>query len=226
MSRLAPQRCPPLSWVMPAFGETAFGQNRIWPRKSEFGQFVFVTAFGQFWCFGQNLVLSKLLSPHLLPCCCWCLLLPLVVAALLLPPCCCRPVVAALLLPPCCCRPVVAALLLPPCCCRPVLCWCCPALFSVGACCLCVWWVCSRFLGLSPGPPSAGPPFPWTAQNFALFFLSPAGNFFLSSLSGCLLVEFWWCFEGRNPEMCTFERPGASNTTKIPRESPQREKKE
>ena len=39
-------------------------------------------------------------------------------------------------------------------------------------CVVCVWWVCSRFLGLSPGPPSAGPPFPWTAQNFALFFLS------------------------------------------------------
>ena len=34
------------------------------------------------------------------------------------------------------------------------------------------------------GPPFAGPPFPWTAQNFALFFLSRAGNFFLSSLSG------------------------------------------
>ena len=32
---------------------TAFGQNRIWPKKSEFGQFVFVTAFGQT-AFGQN----------------------------------------------------------------------------------------------------------------------------------------------------------------------------
>ena len=32
-----------------------------------------------------------------------------------------------------------------------------------------------------------------TAQNFA-FFLSPAGNFIISSLSGSLLVEFWWCF--------------------------------
>ena len=61
-------------------------------------------------------------------------------------------------------------------------CWC-LLVVLVGGGCLCVWWVCSRFLGLSPGPP-AGPPFPWTAQNFALFFLSPAGNFFLSSLSG------------------------------------------
>ena len=44
-----------------------------------------------------------------------------------------------------------------------------------GACWLCVWWVCSRFLASPPDPPSAGPPFPWTAQNFALSFLSPAG---------------------------------------------------
>ena len=29
--------------VMPAFGQTAFGQNRIWPKKSEFGQVIFVT---------------------------------------------------------------------------------------------------------------------------------------------------------------------------------------
>ena len=35
-----------------------------------------------------------------------------------------------------------------------------------------------------PDPPSAGPSFRRTAQNFALFFLSPAGNFILSSLSG------------------------------------------
>ena len=34
--------------VMPAFG-----QNRIWPKKSEFGKAIFVTAFGQT-AFGQN----------------------------------------------------------------------------------------------------------------------------------------------------------------------------
>ena len=41
-----------------------------------------------------------------------------------------------------------------------VACWC-------LLCVLCVCCVCSRFLGLSPGPP-----FPWTAQNFAFFSLS------------------------------------------------------
>ena len=46
---------------------------------------------------------------------------------------------------------------------------------------------------------SAGPALRWTAQNFALFFLSPAGNFILSSLSwgssrGILVV-----FEGPGP---------------------------
>ena len=74
------------------------------------------------------------------------------------------------------------------------------------------WWVSSRFLvGVfkilgplrwtsrrsAPLPrtaPSAGRPHRRTAQNFALFFFSPARNsFFLLSLGG-LLVEFWWCF--------------------------------
>ena len=65
-----------------------------------------------------------------------------------------------------------------------------------------------------PGPPFPGPPFlwtpfPWTAQNFALFFFPvPPQNSFFSSLSGCLLVEFWWCFEDRDPQMCTFGLSG------------------
>ena len=60
----------------------------------------------------------------------------------------------------------------------------------------------------SPGPPfrpSPGPPFPWTAlpldrpspgpPKISLFFFPlPPQNSFFSSLSGCLLVEFWWCF--------------------------------
>ena len=88
------------------------------------------------------------------------------------------------------------------------------------------------------GAPKGGPrrveaPEGWVAQNFALFFLSPATIFVLSSLSGCLLVEFWLCLKRRGPEMCTFglsgcrtfQGPGASNTTKIPREDPQREKR-
>ena len=139
-------------WVMPAFGQTAFGQhrigqNRIWPKKSEFGQFVFVTAFGQtaFGQFGCFNVLAKFSVVVVVPGCC-CLLLLLLFLVVIVVACCCL-------------------LLL-------VVCWC--LLVSVGACwCLlvvvvCVWWVCSRFLGLSPGPPSAGPPFHWTTQNFAL----------------------------------------------------------
>ena len=37
------------------------------------------------------------------------------------------------------------------------------------------------------------------AQNFAFFFPSPATKFVFSSLSGGLLVEFWWCFEAPEP---------------------------
>ena len=44
---------------------------------------------------------------------------------------------------------------------------------------------------LESGPEREGPG-GVGAQHFGLFFLSPAGNFILSSLSGGLLVEFWW----------------------------------
>ena len=84
-------------------GHARIWKNRIWPTKSEFGQFVFVTAFGQFWCFSVLSKFSVVVVVIVFVACCWCLLLPLVVTALLLPPCCCRPVVAAQLLPPCCC---------------------------------------------------------------------------------------------------------------------------
>ena len=79
----------------------------------------------------------------------------------------------------------------------------------------------------SAGPPSAGP---------------PKISFFFPSLGG-LLVEFWWCFEERDPQMSTIELSGCrvkprrpqskiglethlqkhrfKNTTKIPREDPQ-----
>ena len=65
------------------------------------------------------------------------------------------------------------------------------------------------------------PPFPWTAQNFALFFTLPPQNSFFSSLSGGPFVEFW--------QMCTFgvlwlsceapaapKPPGFHTTTKEP----------
>ena len=62
-------------------------------------------------------------------------------------------------------------------------CW----LVPVGACwwCLlaCVCGGCVQDFWASPRPSSAGPPFPWTAQNFALFFsLSHRISFFLLSL--------------------------------------------
>ena len=132
-----------------------------------------------------------------------------------------------------------------------------------------VWVLVSRFgLDRLPGTvlpgtafpldrPSPGPPFPCTAQNFALFFSSPAAiRSFLPSL-GVFSLNFGGVFEGWDPEMCTFglsgcrvkprappdraagartrqpelqtctfQGPGASNTTKIPREDPQRGKKE
>ena len=154
--------------VMPAFGQTAFGPNRIWPKKSEFGQLVFVTAFvqtafGQIWCFffcfGQIF------------CCCCCSWLVPVGA--------------------CWCLLVRA-------------CWC---------CCLCVWWVCSRFLGLSRRTAPAGPPFPWTAQNFALFFSLSRRKIlsFFSLWRGVFSLNFGGVFEDRGAQMCTLGLSGPSN---------------
>ena len=63
-----------------------------------------------------------------------------------------------------------------------------------------------------PNPEIVGPegevrrawgPEGWGAQNFALFFsLSRHKISFVLFFPGGL-VEFWWCFERRNPEMCT-----------------------
>ena len=121
---------------------------------------------------------------------------------------------------------------------------------------MCVWWVCPRFLGLSRTPlrrtalpldrPKFRSFFSSPAGKFVLFF----------PLLLVLSLNFGGVFEGRDPQMrtfgvlwlsCetpaasgppllhtttrelqtrTFQRPCASNTTKIPRENPQREKKE
>ena len=63
------------------------------------------------------------------------------------------------------------------------------------------------------GPKGGGPegwgarrvePEGWGAQNFALFLLSPTGNFIRCSLSGGFLVEFWWCLKRRDAQMCAF----------------------
>ena len=67
------------------------------------------------------------------------------------------------------------------------------------------------------GLDSAGPPFPWTAQNFALFFLSPAGNFFLTSLwevslnfggvsEECARLGSGCCVEPRRPHQTKKKR--------------------
>ena len=69
----------------------------------------------------------------------------------------------------------------------------------------CVWWVCSGPLRRTP---LRRTPLRRTAQNFALFLPFPATVSLFLCLSGCLLVEFWWCFEGRNPSMCTFGLSG------------------
>ena len=42
------------------------------------------------------------------------------------------------------------------------------------------------------------------------FFPSPAPFLVFLSLSGCLLVEFWWCFEAPGTQMCTFGVLGLS----------------
>ena len=64
-----------------------------------------------------------------------------------------------------------------------------------------------------------------TAQNFALFFpLPPYFRSFWLSL-GVFSWNFGGVFEGGDPKMCAFQCPGASNTTKIPREDRQRKTK-
>ena len=146
---------------------------------------------------------------------------------------------------------------------------CCVVLCCVVLCCVlcvvCVAWVLvSRFHGVGfhvwvlvsrfgLDRPSPGPPFPWTAQNFALFFSLSRRKFrsFLLSL-GVFSLNFGGVFESSNVHVwalclscetpaasgppvlhtttrelrtCTFERSGDSNTTKIPREDTQRGKK-
>ena len=68
-------------------------------------------------------------------------------------------------------------------------------------------------------PSSAGPPAPAGPLKIWRFFPSsdPIFALFLSlSLSGGLLVEFWWCpgfhTTARELQTCTFEGPGASKT--------------
>ena len=88
-----------------------------------------------------------------------------------------------------------------------VLCVCvvCVGFMVWGFTCGCGCWFQGFGLVMfgAPRPPFPGPPFPWTAQNFA------------SGVS----------HDNQRAQKCTLERPGASNTTKIPQEDPRREKK-
>ena len=69
-----------------------------------------------------------------------------------------------------------------------------------GGCLQDFWWVSSRF--------GASPP---DRQIFALFFLSPAGNFILSfSLWEVFSLNFGGVFEGRGAQIYTFGLSGCS----------------
>ena len=182
--------------VMPAFGQTTFGQKPHLAKKSE---------FGQFWCFN---VLAKLCCCccHCFCCCSWLLLLVVV----------CWCLVVVVVPGWCLLVPVGACwcLLVPVGACWCLLvpvgaCWCLLVLVPVGGAC---WWllfvcvlVCwgggcvQDFWAPPPDRPSPGPP------KFSLFFFSlpPEISFFLLSLRG-LLVEFWWCLKRRDAQMCAF----------------------
>ena len=54
------------------------------------------------------------------------------------------------------------------------------------------------------GPRRVGGP------KFRVFFPSPATISLFLCLSGCLLVEFWWCLKRRSPSMCPFGVLGLS----------------
>ena len=78
----------------------------------------------------------------------------------------------------------------------------------VCVCCVCLVQDLCAPPALFPGPPLRRTPPPDRPKFRAFFFPSPPQNSFFSTLYGCLLVEFWWCFEDRNPEMCTFGLSG------------------
>ena len=61
---------------------------------------------------------------------------------------------------------------------------------------------------LPPDPPPPLDPPPPDRPKCALFLPFSRHRSLFLCLSGCLLVEFWWCFEGGNPEMCPFGLSG------------------
>ena len=74
------------------------------------------------------------------------------------------------------------------------------------------WWGPERW-----GPEGGG----GRGAKFRAFFPSPAAKFVIFSLSGCLLVEFWWCLKRRGGQMCTLGVLGLSCETRAaPRSRP------
>ena len=165
---------------------------RIWPNKSEFGQFVFVTTFGQTE-FGQNLcfkVLTALGQTAFGQF--WCLILWPNFLLLLLS------LFLLLFVPGCCCLLLLLFFLVVVVVVVVVL-GCCLLLLVVACCCFCCWCVCVlgvfKILGplphrtaLSPGPPDPG-----------------RRGFHTTT---------------RELQTCTVEPRRFKNTTKIPRENP------
>ena len=86
--------------------------------------------------------------------------------------------------------------------CCVVLCYCVCVVLVLLLWLLCVWPL--RWTHPSAGPPSAGPPSEGPT-NISRFFFPLRHNFipFFLFLVG-LLVEFWWCLQRRDPQMCTF----------------------
>ena len=100
-----------------------------------------------------------------------------------------------------------------PLCCVVCRCCCCCGVVWCGVSVRCVFKIfvgASKIwaLPLTPRLSLRRTPLRRTAQNFARFFPSPAPIFALFfSLSGGLLVEFWWCLK-RRCQLCTFGLTG------------------
>ena len=182
---------------MPAFGQTAFGPNRIWPKIRIWpGRFRDRIWPNRIWPFGCFSVLAKIS-------------VVVVLLLLLLLLCLCVVVLWCVLWCPTPKDPNP----------KPVLVCVCAGP-SVPTCCVfknCCGGGLSRLLLVWPllgppssGPPSARPPFPWTAQNFALCFhsLRRKFSFFLLLSGGVFSWNFGGVFEGRRVQMCTFGLSG------------------
>ena len=69
---------------------------------------------------------------------------------------------------------------------------------------------CSKGGAPKGGAPKGGGPKGGGPKISRFFSPVPPQNSFFSSLSGGLLVEFWWCLKHRGAQMCTFGVLGLS----------------